>query len=199
MAPLKDIFWAKVLFKEFIRHYRKMNDEQIVNDIRQSMDDLEDLNEEGSSFGAKMVHWSLERADEPPAIASRENGKKGGRPRKDSAAADAQERDDGECRGTVATASANNSQQGKARTGAKDSLRCGDRAPVRKSSPMPADRQEVIDFARLEGLDVDDAAECWYVTVQERDGMTADGKNITNWKAYVRKWCETRKDNRRSA
>ena len=64
---------------------------------------------------------------------------------------------------------------------------------------MPADRQEVSDFASLEGLDVDDAAECWYVTVQERDGMTADGKNITNGKAYVRKWCETRKDNRRSA
>lgn len=197
MNALKDRFWAKVLFSQFIKHYRKMTPEQKVADIDASMDALEDLDDTGDSFGAKMVRWSMERIEQYPM--ARENGKKGGRPRKDSAAADAPECDDGECRGTVATASANKSQQGKERTGVKDSLRCGDKAPVRKSSPMPADRQEVIDFASLEGLDVDDAAECWYVTVQERDGMTADGKNITNWKAYVRKWCETRKDNRRSA
>ena len=76
-------FWCRVLFKEFIKHFRKLNDEQIVKDVRQSMDDLEDLVPDTDSFGSQMVRWSLERADEPFAVAARENGKKGGRPRKD--------------------------------------------------------------------------------------------------------------------
>ena len=65
-------------------------------------------------------------------------------------------------------------------------------SPARSAGPMPADKQAVMDFASLEGLDVDDAYECWHVTVNERDGLTADGKPVKNWKAYVRKWCETR-------
>ena len=68
-----------MLFKEFIRHYRKMNDEQIVEDVKQSMDDLDDLNEDGESFGSKMVKWSNERKNQYPQAA--ENGAKGGRPR----------------------------------------------------------------------------------------------------------------------
>lgn len=75
-------FWCRVLFKEFIKHFRKMTDEQIVRDIRQSMDDLEDLVSDTDSFGSQMVRWAIERADEPFATAARENGKKGGRPRK---------------------------------------------------------------------------------------------------------------------
>ena len=82
MTVSQDRFWAKVLFKEFIRHYRKLTNEQIVADVLQSMDDLEDLVEDSGSFGSKMVRWSIERADEPAAIARRENGKKGGRPKK---------------------------------------------------------------------------------------------------------------------
>lgn len=64
---------------------------------------------------------------------------------------------------------------------------------------MPDDVQLVYDFAAAENLDPVDAYECWNVTVNERDGKTADGKRITNWKAYVRKWCETRASNRRTA
>lgn len=77
-----DRYWAKVLFKEFIRHYRRMTDEQAAADVKQSMLDLEDLNPDGESFGSKMVRWSIERKDSKTAVASRENGKKGGRPRK---------------------------------------------------------------------------------------------------------------------
>lgn len=77
-----DIFWCKVFFKAFIKHFRKMTDEEIVRDIRQSMDDLEDLVEDTDTFGSQMVRWANERADEPFATAARENGKKGGRPRK---------------------------------------------------------------------------------------------------------------------
>lgn len=78
MTAPKDRFWAKVLFKEFIRHYRKLNDEEIVKDIKQSMDDLDDLDEKGTSFGAKMVKWSMERKNQYPTAS--ENGASGGRP-----------------------------------------------------------------------------------------------------------------------
>lgn len=147
MTALNDRFWAKVLFSQFIKHYRKMNDTEIVADIKQSMDDLEDLNEEGGSFGAKMVRWSMDRVDQYPKAS--ENGKKGGRPRNDGI------------------------------------------------GPMPEDVQVVYDYASLEGLDKDDAYECWHVTLNERDGLTADGKEIKNWKAYIKTWCRTRKSNRR--
>ena len=68
--------------------------------------------------------------------------------------------------------------------------------PVRSVGPMPEDKQEVYDYASLEGLDKDDAYECWYVTTTERNGLTADGKEIKNWKAYVKQWCRTRKSKR---
>lgn len=107
-----------------------------------------------------------------------ENGKMGGRPPKNSQEGNEEEKKRGEA----------------------DSLRgVSCHSASTRNFPMPADRQKVIDFAIAEGLDVDDACECWYVTVNERDGLTGDGKKIANWKAYVRKWCVTRKDNRRSA
>lgn len=71
-------------------------------------------------------------------------------------------------------------------------------APARPSGPMPDDVQDVYDFAAADNLDPVDAYECWNVTVNERDGKTADGKKVTNWKAYVRKWCRTRANNRRT-
>lgn len=61
---------------------------------------------------------------------------------------------------------------------------------------MPEDKQAVYDFAAAEGLDTADAYECWHVTVNERNGLTADGKPVNNWKAYVRKWCATRNSRR---
>lgn len=80
MASTNDRFWAKVLFKEFIRHYRKLSAEQKAADIDASMDALEDLDASGDSFGSKMVRWSMQRADQySQAVA---NGKKGGRPKK---------------------------------------------------------------------------------------------------------------------
>ena len=95
MTALNDRFWARVLFKEFIKHYRKLTDEQIVADVRQSMDDLEELVDGTTSFGSKMVRWSMERADRYPQAS--ENGKKGGRPRKDKeSTAGAPTREDGE-------------------------------------------------------------------------------------------------------
>ena len=33
----------------------------------------------------------------------------------------------------------------------------------------------------------------------QRSIHAPDGKEITNWKAYIRKWCATRTQNRRTA
>lgn len=97
MAPTTNIFWCKVFFQAFIKHFRKLNDEQIVRDVRQSMDDLEDLVTDTDTFGSQMVRWALERAEEPAAIASANNGKKGGRPRKNQeTTAEAPTREDGD-------------------------------------------------------------------------------------------------------
>lgn len=54
-------FWAKVSFSDFIKHFRKMTDEQIVADVRESMDVLEDSISSGNSFGAFMLRVSQER------------------------------------------------------------------------------------------------------------------------------------------
>lgn len=91
MTALKDRFWAKVAFKEFIRHFRKLSPEQIVSDVMASMDALEDLDDEGDSFGSKMVRWSMERVEQYPMAQA--NGQKGGRPRK-SFTADVELRED---------------------------------------------------------------------------------------------------------
>ena len=80
MTAPNDRFWAKVFFRDFIKHYRKMTPEQIVADVEKSMDDLENLEESGTSFGAKMIRASIGRAESYPQAS--ENGKKGGRPRK---------------------------------------------------------------------------------------------------------------------
>lgn len=209
MNARSDRFWCKVLFKNFIGHYRRLTDEQIIADVRSSMDDLEDLNDDGQSFGSKMVRWSMERLSSPAAEANRINGAKGGRPKKNIG--DAPTREDVEnCNNWGSTtasahlesrpsptnrdgvASLATTQQG---TTTNDSY-CATPSRKSKSQPMPLDKHAVLDFAAREGLDINDAYECWYATINERKGMTADGKPINNWKAYTRKWCETRRNGR---
>ena len=71
-------------------------------------------------------------------------------------------------------------------------------APTRRCSAMPSDVGEVYAFASAEGLDSADAYECWSATIA-RGGKTADGRKVRNWKAYVRRWCATRAEKRRTA
>lgn len=192
MTATKDRFWAKVLFREFIRHFRKLNDEQIVADVRQSMDDLEDLVEESGTFGSKMVRWSMERADQYPMAT--ENGKKGGRPRKNKAgAATSEGADDSKvpppanlipCTGAFPGST---SERGAGR---------GTTRKIQKSGPMP-DKDAVRDFALENGLDEVDAYNCWYATVNERGGCDSEGKKVSDWKAYVVAWCRTASEHRK--
>ena len=202
MPRNSDTFWSRVLFKDFIRHFRKMTPEQVAEDIAASMDALDDLNPDGDSFGSLMVRWANDRMNGAFATAARENGKKGGRPRKQETTADGDTREDSQdCKsGTSATYSATTSctdqSTDKGRTGAPVRGTTSSTAPVRSSGPMPGNVQKVYDFASLEGLDKDDAYECWYVTTAERDGNDADGNPVTNWKAFVRTWCNTRSKKR---
>lgn len=71
-------------------------------------------------------------------------------------------------------------------------------APTRNGGAMPSDVGEVYAFAAADGLDSVDAYECWSATIA-RDGKTADGRKVRNWKAYVRRWCSTRAKKRRTA
>lgn len=171
-------FWCRVLFKEFIKHFRKLNDEQIVKDVRQSMDDLEDLVPDTDSFGSQMVRWSLERADEPFAVAARENGKKGGRPRKDSSGTE-------EAR--------QNQLEGEG------SLRLGGHVTPSRTCRPPRDFEEVKDFIAQNGLDYDDARLWWQRNFVERDGIDKDGKPIKNWKGALVNACKAEETKRRTA
>ena len=77
---MKEPFFAKVQFKDFIAHYRRMTPQQIAADVADSMEALEANDPKGKSFGAKLVRIAIERANSPEAVASRNNGAKGGRP-----------------------------------------------------------------------------------------------------------------------
>lgn len=222
MAPTQNIFWCRVYFQAFIKHYRKMTDEQIVKDVRQSMDDLEDIVSDTDTFGSQMVRWALERTDAPFAMAARENGKKGGRPRKDKeTTADAPASDDGVYpegtldapkaeSGTSATNSATTpnestdepavvtARQSKGRTG-DDSVRGGQSigSPVRsyrpRKVPHPKGEYEVFDFASENGIPEWVANEFYQRFFVERDGTDTDGNNIDNWKGALINYGKSRK------
>lgn len=178
MNATKDRFWAKVLFKEFIRHFRKMTPEQKVADIDESMDALEELDDSGDSFGAKMVRWSMERVEQYPM--ARENGKKGGRPRKDSSSQE----------------DARESEQREGDTGPVDSMGRTD-APSR-TLPLPT-WESFLSYVDGEGLDYSDAREWWEMTMVDRKGHDRSGKPIGNWKGALKRFCTTKTTNRRSA
>lgn len=176
MTALKDRFWAKVLFSQFIKHYRKMTPEQKVADIDASMDALEELDDTGDSFGAKMVRWSMERVNQYPKAS--ENGKKGGRPKK------------------------NSSEQEEARQnqrGGEGSLRLGGHVTPSRTCRPPRDFEEVKDFIAQNGLDYDDARLWWERNYVERDGIDKDGKPIKNWKGALVNACKAEETKRRTA
>lgn len=74
-------FFAAIPFSEFIRHFRKMTIEEAGEDVMKSMDDIEELKEDGKSFGSLMVRLMNERIS-ANSEKNRINGKKGGRPKK---------------------------------------------------------------------------------------------------------------------
>ena len=198
-----------------------MNDEQIVRDVRQSMDDLDDLVDDTDTFGSKMVRWSVGRAEQYPMAS--ENGKKGGRPKKNKdISADGDSRDgslneyDGrDAANLESTTSATHSttkpctisangprqaedRQSKGRTG-DDSVRGGQSigSPVRsyrpRKVPHPKGEYEVFDFASENGIPEWVANEFYQRFFVERDGTDTDGNNIDNWKGALINYGKSRK------
>ncbi len=79
---MKDIWWARVVFREFSAHFIEKSDEEIVRDIRASLVALAKLDDSGSSIGAAMVSIAKSRLQGAAVRAAQANGRKGGRPRK---------------------------------------------------------------------------------------------------------------------
>ena len=67
--------------------------------------------------------------------------------------------------------------------------------PSRRGGGFPADKAVVTEWALDNGLDPDDAGECWEATT-ERGGRDADGNPVRDWKGFVFRWCGTRMENR---
>lgn len=80
------IWWTKMLHKEdFCAHFCEMTDAEIVADIRKSIASFLQQRDDGEDFGARMVKKAKDRLESKSSINS-ENGKLGGRPRKESTA-----------------------------------------------------------------------------------------------------------------
>lgn len=180
MTVKNDRFWAKVFFKEFIKHYRKMDDMQKAKDIDESMDALENLDDSGESFGAKMVRWSMERAKGTFASTARENGKLGGRPPKEATTPCAISTDDNG-RGEVTPPPERK------------------RTKKTSSSPRLPSWQEVLEFVNERGLDYTDAREWYEMTVVDRKGNDKDGNRIANLKASLVGFCKVKYAKRRNS
>lgn len=163
--------FAAVKFSAFISHFRKLDDTAIAADVKQSMDDIENGNADGTSFGAFMVSTMNARIS-----ANREknriNGRKGGRPRK------LNDPRPGE--------SANLSNAPKSHTAAVP----GDQAEGAESLPANGlDITEVYEFAEEWHLDDIDCREWWEMTVRDRGGCDREGNPILNWKGAVKRYC----------
>ena len=78
-----DVWWDNVKFRDFCSHFINMTPEEIAADIKESLVKLIQLDDSGDSFGAMMVKNAKLRQGSPKSEASRQNGIKGGRPRKD--------------------------------------------------------------------------------------------------------------------
>lgn len=76
-----NLFSVDIKFKDVIRHFRKMNREQIADDIEKTLDDLENLELDGDSFGSLLVRTAF-NAREKRRAETAEFGKLGGRPKK---------------------------------------------------------------------------------------------------------------------
>jgi hypothetical protein len=68
--------------------------------------------------------------------------------------------------------------------------------PARNSGRRFRNKEEYMQWAIDSGLDATDASECWDATL-ERGGKDADGNKVVNIKAFAKRWCRTRAENRR--
>lgn len=69
--------------------------------------------------------------------------------------------------------------------------------PPADNIPLPKKKQEVIDFATDNGLDLADVEQWIAMSLKERRGRDKDGKAIKNWKGALIKFCQKMSDKRK--
>lgn len=69
-------YWAKVIFIDFVSHFRKLSQEEVYRDIQDSMDAVENNDRSKECFGKKLLEWADARSEVYKKNA--ENGSKGG-------------------------------------------------------------------------------------------------------------------------
>ena len=198
-------FFAAIPFSEFIRHFRKMTIEEAGEDVMKSMDDIEELKEDGKSFGSLMVRLMNERIASN-SEKNRINGSKGGRPRKNfpdtrggsasPAGCAAGKRIPPQESTTAAGESADPLLDGGSAASAGRSLtpRVGEVSDSPEVSETPT-TEELYDFAEAARLSESDARE-WWELCTERGWKDRYGKPIRNWKKACERYCARRAINR---
>lgn len=201
-------FFAAIPFSEFIRHFRKMTIEEAGEDVMKSMDDIEELKEDGKSFGSLMVRLMNERIASN-SEKNRINGSKGGRPRKNFP----------DTRG--GSASPAGCAAGKRIPPQESTTAAGESADPKSDSPkevsessdaanrcfaspaegcasgkrIPPSKAELYDFAEDARLSEADARE-WWDLCTERGWKDRSGKPIRDWKKACERYCARRAINR---
>ena len=189
-------FFAAIPFSEFIRHFRKMTIEEAGEDVMKSMDDIEELKEDGKSFGSLMVRLMNERIA-ANSEKNRINGSKGGRPRKnfpDTPGGSAK---------PAGCAAGKRIPPQEYTTAAGESaapLECGPNGGSAERAggfygPLPPTTAELYDFAEAARLNEADARE-WCELCTERGWKDRYGKPIRNWKKACERYCARRAINR---
>ena len=201
-------FFAAIPFSEFIRHFRKMTIEEAGEDVMKSMDDIEELKEDGKSFGSLMVRLMNERIS-ANSEKNRINGSKGGRPRKNfpdtpggsasPAGCAAGKRIPPQESTTAAGESAEkldppNIGGSAASAGRSLTPRVGEVSDSPKVSETPT-TAELYDFAEAARLSEADARE-WWELCTERGWKDRSGKPIRDWKKACERYCARRAINR---
>ena len=189
-------FFAAIPFSEFIRHFRKMTIEEAGEDVMKSMDDIEELKEDGKSFGSLMVRLMNERIA-ANSEKNRINGSKGGRPRKNFPDTP------GGSASPAGCAAGKRIPPQESTTAAGESaapLECGLNGGSAERAggfygPLPPTTAELYDFAEAARLNEADARE-WWELCTERGWKDRSGKPIRNWKKACERYCARRAINR---
>ena len=201
-------FFAAIPFSEFIRHFRKMTIEEAGEDVMKSMDDIEELKEDGKSFGSLMVRLMNERIS-ANSEKNRINGSKGGRPRKNFPDTRGGSASPAGCASgkrippQESTTAAGESAEklalpdvGGSAASAGRSLtpRVGEVSDSPKVSETPT-TADLYDFAEAARLSEADARE-WWELCTERSWKDRSGKPIRDWKKACERYCARRAINR---
>ena len=189
-------FFAAIPFSEFIRHFRKMTIEEAGEDVMKSMDDIEELKEDGKSFGSLMVRLMNERIA-ANSEKNRINGSKGGRPRKNSPDTP------GGSASPAGCAAGKRIPPQESTTAAGESaapLECGLNGGSAERAggfygPLPPTTAELYDFAEAARLNEADARE-WWELCTECGWKDRSGKPIRDWKKACERYCARRSINR---